>query len=88
MQVGVGLSRVELCTSCGEPLITFLKDADLLQDQLRRYGFIDSAKTEADKPTQRASLTDIQAKTQGFIKPGTPPLEDATAFYETRDARL
>ncbi|HEU5379429.1 MAG TPA: hypothetical protein VFV38_28735 [Ktedonobacteraceae bacterium] len=85
LQVGVGLSRVELCRSCGEPLLVFLKDANLLQDQLRRYGLIDSAKTEANKP---ASLTDIRAKASAPMKPETPPLKDASSFYETRDARL
>lgn len=38
--------------------------------------------------TKPASFADIQAKAAGYIKPGTPPLSDVGALYETREARL
>lgn len=34
------------------------------------------------------SFADIQAKARTYVKPGTPPLMDADALYNTREARL
>jgi bifunctional DNA-binding transcriptional regulator/antitoxin component of YhaV-PrlF toxin-antitoxin module len=34
------------------------------------------------------SFADIQARSQKYIKPGTTPLTDADAFYNTREPRL
>jgi hypothetical protein len=43
IQVGVGFGyRVELCKTCAEPVIQFLKNSQLLVKQLQRYGFIES----------------------------------------------
>lgn len=33
------------------------------------------------------SFADIQAKAQKYIKPGTPPLTDVDALFNTREAR-
>jgi AbrB family looped-hinge helix DNA binding protein len=33
-------------------------------------------------------IDDMSALFTSWIRPGTPPLEDASAFYETRDPRL
>lgn len=41
LQVRIQFSHVELCKQCSEPLIEVLKEADLLQDELQRYGFIE-----------------------------------------------
>lgn len=84
LQVGIGFYRVELCKQCGEPLIAFLKDANLLHEQLRRYGFMEPTQEES-KPV---SFTTVQTKANAAIKPGTPPLKDVSAFYETKKVRL
>lgn len=47
LQIGIGfVYRVELCKACGEPMIAFLRNANLLQGQLERHGFI-------EPPTQK-----------------------------------
>ncbi len=44
IQVGIGsVYKVELCTTCAEPVIQFLASSQLLQVQLQRYGFIENA---------------------------------------------
>ncbi len=44
IQVRIGLFySVELCHTCAEPVIQFLASSQLLQAQLQRYGFIESA---------------------------------------------
>jgi bifunctional DNA-binding transcriptional regulator/antitoxin component of YhaV-PrlF toxin-antitoxin module len=34
------------------------------------------------------SFDDIQARAKKYIKPGTKPVSDASAFFETREPRL
>jgi len=37
---------------------------------------------------RRETLEEMSARFTSWIKPGTPPLLDASAFYETRKPRL
>lgn len=36
---------------------------------------------------RRETWEDLSTRFSAWIKPGTPPLEDAHGFYETRDPR-
>lgn len=38
--------------------------------------------------TKPVSFADIQARAKQYIKPGTTPLTDVDAFYNTREPRL
>ena len=37
---------------------------------------------------KQESLAQMRARFTAWIKPGTPPLRDASAFYETREPRM